>query len=131
MRIIVRLSRWYFSPSVSASISFSFSESMPWASGEETGQSRAVTSIAPNPAPVDKQKIASVKINSRATVIAENVDRIGCAFHLLTEGLTNKILTNRLPLKLHVLLVPLRVQIFEKVVIDSALSTFLVFCILL
>ena len=88
LRIIVRLSRWYFSTSVSASISFSFAESMPWVSGEDTGQPRAGTSSEPNPAPVDKQKIESVKINSRATGIDEDVDRIGCAFPLLKEGLT-------------------------------------------
>jgi hypothetical protein len=55
---------------------------MPWASGEETGQPLAGTSSEPNPAPADKQKIESVKINSRATVIAEDIDRIGCSFPL-------------------------------------------------
>ena len=65
---------------------------MPWASGEEAGQPRAGTSSEPNPAPVNMQKIESVKINSRATGIAEDVDRIGCSFPLLWEGLTNKIL---------------------------------------
>jgi hypothetical protein len=91
-RMIVRLSRWYFSPSVSASISFSFSEFIPWASGEETGQPKAGTSSEPNPTPVDKHKIESMKINSRAAGIAGKVDRIARTFPLLREELADKVL---------------------------------------
>jgi hypothetical protein len=101
---------------------------MPWASGEETGQLRAATSSEPNPAPVNKQKIESVKINSRATDIAEDVDRIGRSFPLLREGLTIKIFKNRSPRKLHVFLgLHFECKFSSKVVIESALSTFLVF----
>ena len=57
-----------------------FSETIPWASGEETGQPLAGVSSAPNPAPADKKKIESVNIHNRATGIAEDVDRIGCPF---------------------------------------------------
>jgi hypothetical protein len=74
---------------------------MPWASGEETGQPRAGIPSEPNPAIVDKKKIESIKINSRATGIAEDVDRIAYSFPLFREGLNNKI-RNRSPLKLDV-----------------------------
>jgi hypothetical protein len=65
---------------------------MPWASGEETGHPLTGTSSDPNPAPVDRQKIEIVIINSRATVIAEDIDRIARSFPLLREGLTNQVL---------------------------------------
>jgi hypothetical protein len=56
---------------------------MPWVSGEETGHPLTGTSSDPNPAPVDRQEIEIVKINSRATVIAEDIDRIGCSQRLI------------------------------------------------